>query len=92
MKSFESIEKEGITGLHFPKEDVLTEHNDIKNRAAELQRAMTLGNIEHLKMKIYFEDDVKSRVVDTAIWGVTDEKVILKKGTIIPIHRIYKLI
>ena len=36
-----------------------------------------------------FEDDLFKRVVETTVWGITDDKVILKQGTIIPINRIY---
>ncbi len=31
-------------------------------------------------------------MVETTIWGVTDKRVILKKGVVIPINRIYKSI
>jgi uncharacterized protein (UPF0248 family) len=92
MESFKSIEKEEITSLQFPKDEVLTDEHEIKQRAIDLQRAMALGNLDHIKMKIYFADSEEKRVVDTTIWGVTDHKIILKQGTVIPIHRIYKLI
>lgn len=89
---FENIEKEQISALHFPPNEVLETKEDIKQRTVDLNRAMTLGNLEHLKMKIYFEDDAAKRRVDTTIWGVTDEKIILKQGVVIPIHRIYKIV
>jgi hypothetical protein len=92
MEKFLTIEKEDITTLSFPKAEVLSDDHEIKQRAIDLQRAMALGNLDHIKMKIYFEDDQQKRVVDTTIWAVTDQKIILKKGTIIPINRIYKLI
>lgn len=92
MESFAPIEKEAITTLQFPKEEVLKDDQDKKQRAIDLQRAMALGNLDHIKMKIYFEDNEQKRVVDTTIWGVTDQKIILKQGTVIPIHRIYKLL
>ncbi|MFY8186905.1 MAG: hypothetical protein ACOVLC_02985 [Flavobacterium sp.] len=92
MESFSPIEKEAITTLQFPKEEVLTDDHEIKQRAIDLQRAMALGNLDHIKMKIYFEDNEQKRVVDTTIWAVTDHKIILKQGTVIPIHRIHKLV
>uniref|UniRef100_UPI004049976A hypothetical protein n=1 Tax=Flavobacterium sp. TaxID=239 RepID=UPI004049976A len=92
MELFSPIEKEAITELIFPKEDVLKEDHEVKERAIDLQRAMALGNLDHIKMKIYFEDDKQKRVVDTTVWAVTDQKIVLKQGTVIPINRIYKLL
>ncbi|MCH4830702.1 hypothetical protein BWK63_08215 [Flavobacterium covae] len=88
---FELIEKELIENLHFPTEQVLEELKDRTQLKAELERAQVLGNVEHAKIKIYFEDDVSKKVVDTTVWGVTDQEIILKKGVTIPIHRIYKI-
>ena len=53
---------------------------------------MTLGNLEHVKMKIYFEDDASKKMVETTVWGITNERVILKKGVVIPIHRVHKIV
>jgi hypothetical protein len=52
---------------------------------------LSLGNLEHSKIKIYFEDDTSSKVVDTTVWGLTDKRVILKQGIVIPINRITKV-
>ena len=87
---FETIEKEKITSLHFPKADVLEDKTAINERVTSLNRALSLGNLEHAKIKIFFEDDLSKKVVETTVWGVTDERVILKKGSSIPINRIYK--
>ena len=88
--TYEPIEKESIQTLHFPHTDVLEEKEDIHRRKSELNRALSLGNLEHSKIKIFFEDDQSKKVVETTIWGVTDEKIILKQGVVIPINRIYK--
>lgn len=53
---------------------------------------MSLGNLEKVKVKIFFEDDKSKIYVETTIWGVTDESVILKQGLVIPNKRIYKVI
>lgn len=87
---FETIEKESITELRFPLTDVLTDKDAKKLRDSELQRALLLGNIEHSKIKIYFEDIDSKKMVETTVWGLTDNRVILKKGIGIPINRIYK--
>ncbi|WP_258929394.1 hypothetical protein [Flavobacterium davisii] len=76
---FELIEKELIEDLNFPNEEVLEELKDRAQLKVELERAQVLGNLEHAKIKIYFEDAISKRVVDTTIWGVTDQEIILKR-------------
>jgi len=88
--NYEIIEKEFIHTLHFPETDVLEEKEDIQRRNTELERALSLGNLERTKIKIFFEDDQSKKVVETTIWGVTDKRIILKQGVVIPINRIYK--
>lgn len=87
---FETIEKEAITSLHFPKTDVLNDRQAMYERANALNRAQALGNLEHSKIRIYFEDDLSKKMVETTVWGVTDDRIILKKGSSIPINRIYQ--
>lgn len=89
--TYEIIEKEKIETLKFPQDEVLTDNELIKERASELNRALTLGNLEHTKIKIYFEDDISRKLVETTVWGVTDKRVILKQGTVIPINRVHKI-
>lgn len=83
------IEKEKISGLKFPYSDVLLDKDDIKIRSMNLERALKLGNLEHNKIKIVFEDSEGIKQVETTVWGVTDKRVILKQGVVIPIHRIH---
>jgi len=82
---FETIEKEKIEGLKFPHNEVLSDDNLIK------ERNLSLGNLEHTKIKIYFEDDKSRKLVETTVWGVTDKRVILKQGLVIPINRVHKI-
>lgn len=89
--TFEKIEKESIETLKFPNTEVLSDKDLIKERESDLTRAMSLGNLEHSKIKIYFEDDQSRKVVETTVWGVTDKRVILKQGVVIPINRIHKI-
>ncbi|MEI6020451.1 MAG: hypothetical protein WCR21_04920 [Bacteroidota bacterium] len=89
--SFRTIEKEEIEDLKFPSIEVLTNSSSIIEREAELKRAMALGNLEHGKIKIYFEDDQTCYMVETTVWGVTDKRVILKQGVVIPIQRIHAI-
>ena len=90
---YETIDKELISTLNFPENDVLDDDKEaILQRKNDLNRALTLGNLEHLKIRIYFEDDRSKKMVDTTVWGLTDERIILKQGVVIPIKRIYKTI
>jgi hypothetical protein len=90
-EEFTIIEKEEIASLKFPTTDVLDDDNEIKTRISDINRALSLGNLEHSKIKIYFKDSESPKVVNTTVWAVTDKNVILKQGVMIPIHRIYKL-
>mgnify|MGYP003577495196 CR=1 FL=1 len=90
-EEFTIIEKEDIASLTFPTTDVLDDDNEIKTRTGEINRALSLGNLEHSKIKIFFEDNESKKIVNTTVWAVTDKNVILKQGVMIPIHRIYKL-
>ncbi len=90
-EEFTIIEKEDIASLSFPTTDVLDDDNEIKTRTGEINRALSLGNLEHSKIKIFFEDNESKKIVNTTVWAVTDKNVILKQGVMIPIHRIYKL-
>jgi hypothetical protein len=88
---FKLVEKEEVASVHFPEEEVLVHESDRKFRTRELERAISLGNIEHLKVKIYFADDQSEKLVNTTIWAITDNAILLKKNVVIPIRRIIKL-
>ncbi|HEY9083374.1 MAG TPA: hypothetical protein VIN73_08560 [Vicingaceae bacterium] len=84
------INKEDIANLHFPKEDVLLTPEDKKERLKKIERAMHLGN-NKIKVKIIFQDVEGKKVVDTSIWGITEQNIILKGTTIIPIRSIHEI-
>lgn len=86
-----TVQKEMISGFRFPEKDVLSSKDDMKIRLADLERALKLGNLEHNKIKIIFEDIDGVKQVETTVWGVTDKRVILKQGIMIPIHCIYEI-
>ena len=91
VTDFVKIEKEMIENLHFPPADVLQDKSIIQERSSDLERALSLGNLEHSKIKIFFEDDESPKVVETTVWAVTDKRVILKQGVGIPINRIHSV-
>ena len=88
---FVSVEKESIASFHFPSEDVLRDESDRLMRRQTIDRAISLGNLEHHKVKIYFADDAGEKSVNTTIWAVTDKAILLKQNVVLPIHRIIKL-
>ncbi|GAB4202367.1 MAG: hypothetical protein Fur0023_08200 [Bacteroidia bacterium] len=89
--TFEMIEKEKIADLKFPNEDVLKDEEAKRQREIDLERATTLGNLDKIKFKIYFADDKSYKYTETTIWGLTDKRVILKQGIMIPVYRIFEI-
>lgn len=88
---FKLVEKELVASFQFPEGEVLKNETERKFLKSELDRAISLGNIEHSKVKIFFADTNGEKVVDTTIWAITDHAILLKKNVVIPIRRIIKL-
>jgi hypothetical protein len=86
------IDKDQVKDLRFPQEEVLTNPEAIRMRRIELDRALILGNVDHNKVRIIFIDSEGSKMVETTIWAVTELRVILKSGMVIPINRISEII
>ena len=84
----QTIQKEQIQFLNFPTQEVLMSKQDIYDRCLNLKRAMSLGNLEHEKVRIVFMDDQGTKTVETTVWGVTSKSVILKTSMVIPLERI----
>jgi hypothetical protein len=80
-----SIPKEQVNALRFPKVEVLRQSEDVYRRRADLERAVMLGNVEKNKVRIVFE-------VETTIWSITDDRVILKGDGSIPVCRVHQVI
>ncbi len=88
IDKIQHIEKEQIKFLHFPHQEVLSNKKKKKDRYRKLRRALSLGNLEHVKVKILFADDEGAKEVETTVWGITEKSVILKQSTVIPLERI----
>ena len=86
-----SIEKEEVCNLYFPQDDVLKDPAEMVMRESDIIQAMRLGNIERYKVKIIFEDTESVKMVNTTIWAVTEERIVLKRGVVIPVHRIHSI-
>jgi hypothetical protein len=87
----QNIDKESISKLRFPLKEVLNSAIEIGQRMADLHRGLLLGNRHKGKVKIVFEDGESVRQVETTIWALTDNRVILKQGLGIPLCRIHKV-
>jgi hypothetical protein len=85
------VQKEEVADYTFPAEEVDLSADELSLRNHAFDRAITLGNLEHHKVKIYFSDNNGLKVVDTTIWAVTEKYAVLKQGVVIPKHRIHKL-
>ena len=83
-----NLNKEIIPYLHFPKQDVLRSADERKDRLQKLDKATTVGNLNHTKVAILFEDIHGLKRIETTIWATTEESIVLKKGSTIPIHRV----
>jgi hypothetical protein len=86
------IAKETVTNLRFPSDEVLGTPEAIRQRRAELDRALVLGNVDHNKVRILFVDSEGPKIVETTIWAVTELRIILKSGMAIPINRILEVV
>lgn len=95
MKTEENVyhtTKEHLHLLRFIERDVVIHEKDKRKRSLALLRAMQLGNLFKNKVSIYFRDSLNRSIrIQTTIWGVTQNNVILKKGTLIPIHCIERV-
>lgn len=88
---FEIVNKEDVPKYHFVTYDVLENETERKQRRDELDKAMLLGNTEHVKIKIFFMTMEGLKEVETTVWAATDQNVVLKGGVSVPIHAISKL-
>lgn len=85
------VAKENISQYLFPKDDVLSNPEKRKERYKRAERAMKLGNTRKSKVRIFFEDNEGIKTVETTVWGVTEENLLLKKTTLIPLRRIHQI-
>jgi hypothetical protein len=71
-------------------EAILTEEEMLKRRE-DLEKAMRIGNNDHSKVKIVFETTNGIFHVDTTVWSVTENNVMLKSSNVIPIRCILQV-
>jgi hypothetical protein len=91
MTKIELIAKEDIPNFHCVTFDVLDTAEARAERKAELEKAMILGNSEHVKYKIIFTTTDGMKEVETTVWATTEDTITLKGGVVIPIAAINKI-
>lgn len=92
METITKIEKEMIPSLSFKKHEVLDNPMEITKRKVSLAKALTLGNGQKRKVKLYFElEEGQKKIVETTVWAVGQDFVTLKAGTLIPVHAISEI-
>jgi hypothetical protein len=89
--NFQFIEKEKAGLLTFPQFDVLQSFDEITQREKDLNSALTLGNLHKQKIKIFFQDIISKKHIETTIWQVNSTHISLKGGMVIPVKSIYKI-
>ena len=93
MENIITVQKEQINSLRFFPHEVITETVRKKILQYDLNRALILGNTDHNKVTIIFKDEggVLLQVI-TTIWAVTENFIVLKGGTNIPIKAIADIV
>jgi hypothetical protein len=91
MSEFELIEKEDVPKYHCVTYDVLDTSEARAARRSELEKAMILGNNDHVKYKIFFTTTEGVKEVETTVWATTEDTITLKGGVIIPIASINRI-
>ncbi|MDX9751825.1 MAG: hypothetical protein RBT71_12140 [Flavobacteriales bacterium] len=82
------IPKERIPLLRFPRQAVPLTEEDRHQLLAMLHQATRLGNGEHGKCRIVFEDDEGRKAVETTVWTYDQDHIVLKYGLSIPVGRV----
>lgn len=88
MMSIPVIPKEEVAKFKFVSEDVLKTDNERHERFSKLEKAMVLGNGYKTKVKITFETIEGVRKVETTVWEASEDQLLIKGDTMIPIHAI----
>lgn len=68
------------------------DRNSIYHRITVLHHATSLGNLDQHKVNILFEDNEGVKRVNTTIWALTGNRIILKNNRSIPINRIHSVV
>lgn len=83
-----TVDKEVIPQLRFNKNTKIKQEDGLMER---LMEATKLGNIDHGKVAIIFEDEEGVKQVDTTIWATGLKYICLKGGMWLPIASIHRI-
>lgn len=87
----QKIEKEEIKNLSFLDKDVLNSEVEQKERFYFAQKARTLGNIEKSKSRICFHTTNGIYEVNTTVWDVDNDFIMLKGASALPLKSVYSI-
>ncbi|MDQ3101607.1 MAG: hypothetical protein M3R08_09490 [Bacteroidota bacterium] len=85
------IQKEDIASLHFPRQALPLSEHERRRIFDRMLEATRLGNVEHGKCRIIFEDDEGVKAVETTIWTFDPQNIVLKYGMSIPVSRVLSI-
>ena len=85
------IPKERIPSLNFPHQPVALTDEQRKQIAIMMAQATRLGNGEHGKCRIIFQDDEALTAVEPTIWTYDRDNIVLKYGMTIPVSRVVSI-
>lgn len=85
---YPEISKEELLHVQFPKGEVLNTLEEKQARQTDLMVACRLGNEFKGKVCIAFMTSEGIREVNTTIWNVGEDVIMLKAGAFIPVHSI----
>lgn len=80
-----------IKALEFVTEDVLKTPRERMRRRAQLLQAVALESIGQTEVILHLESLPKQKKIRTKVVATGDDRVVLDKGLMIPIHCIYKV-
>jgi hypothetical protein len=75
--NFNLLKKKKLV-VKFSHKEVIIDFDIIMKGISDLECAVTLGNLEHLKI-IFFEDESSKIVTETTVCKITVDEEILKK-------------
>jgi hypothetical protein len=82
------IPKERIPTLRFPRQPLMLSDTERRAILHNMEEATRLGNSEHGKCRIVFQDDEGLKAVETTIWTYDPDNIVLKYGMVIPVSRV----
>lgn len=82
-------DKSHIHKTIFPIKEVLSSYTARTKRQAKLMSAATIDVSKKAEVIITFEDEKSCMRLQTGIFALTDDKVLLNCGRSIPLHCIY---